>query len=560
MLDADGPIVVEASFAADLLEAPLSIWGKDILGVDDGGSRFLWSPYREGDILCASSNKRETRAATLAQSRTHLLLVRLEDIAVQHPEEMEPILTKKSVKEAGVCKVLSSESTDRGDADMEGRGKGSGRHYLSKKGLDNAADSLSRMVERFDGSRVILLVLPPSPEEYEKDSHRWKAHVAAEERLVENLRHCSGSVHVETSATVMEFIHCNRREYASLGYTRTLDRVAHSPFTLWFYVRLAGFCWRLILRATVTAKWPKKVIALDCDGTLWDGIVGEVGPLSVKFGRASPERLFLQSFMLNFESKRGILLCLCSRNMESDVLNTFRLHQDCPDEWPLSLDKIATTRINWNDKYENLCSIAAELNISLGDFIFVDDSATECLSVSSQDESGGCSGLCVVHIPQSGRSKTAPFLQHHWAFDGPIFAGQVVKGRTRLYRDAKQRRQARESLSRSAFLASLNLSIDIFAPEKHAEMERFSELSARTNKMNVWKNPVTLEQVKEAYCSGTQSVRVVTVSDRFGFHGIVGAMKYHRDFEGYLFIDTFCLSCRSLHLGVEYEMLKHLGL
>ena len=50
----------------------------------------------------------------------------------------------------------------------------------------------------------------------------------------------------------------------------------------------------------------------------------------------------------------------------------------------------------------------------------------------------------------------------------------------------------------------------------------------------------------------------VTVRDRFGDHGLVGAMLFRAE-GGALAVDTFLLSCRVLGRGVEHRMLAHLG-
>ncbi len=66
----------------------------------------------------------------------------------------------------------------------------------------------------------------------------------------------------------------------------------------------------------------KQVVVLDCDNTLWDGIVGEEGPDGV---RIDPPRRALQEFMLN-QVEAGVLLCLCSKNAEKDIDAVFAVN------------------------------------------------------------------------------------------------------------------------------------------------------------------------------------------------------------------------------------------
>src|SRR4029077_20886075 len=67
---------------------------------------------------------------------------------------------------------------------------------------------------------------------------------------------------------------------------------------------------------------PFKVIALDCDDTLWSGICGEDGPRGVTID--APRRAW-QEFMAARRAE-GMLLALCSKNNEEDVAETFRAH------------------------------------------------------------------------------------------------------------------------------------------------------------------------------------------------------------------------------------------
>src|SRR5690606_3306144 len=71
--------------------------------------------------------------------------------------------------------------------------------------------------------------------------------------------------------------------------------------------------------------------------------------------------------------ERGVLVALCSKNNEQDVLEVL-------DNHPWSLLKrthLSAFRINWNDKAANLAGLAKELNLGLDAFVFVDDNPRE---------------------------------------------------------------------------------------------------------------------------------------------------------------------------------------
>ena len=120
---------------------------------------------------------------------------------------------------------------------------------------------------------------------------------------------------------------------------------------------------------------PYKVIALDCDDTLWSGICGEDGPAGVAL---DPPRRALQEFMAARRAE-GMLLALCSKNNEEDVVETFRVHP----EMPLRFEDFAARRINWESKGANLAALAAELDLGLDSFILVDDNPKECVEAQN---------------------------------------------------------------------------------------------------------------------------------------------------------------------------------
>ena len=94
------------------------------------------------------------------------------------------------------------------------------------------------------------------------------------------------------------------------------DRLGRIPYTELYFSALAT---ALVRQAHALFTPPYKVIALDCDNTLWQGICGEDGPQGVVI---DPPRRALQEFMLAQRRSRHAAV-LCSKNNEEDVLDTF---------------------------------------------------------------------------------------------------------------------------------------------------------------------------------------------------------------------------------------------
>src|SRR5262249_59634440 len=80
----------------------------------------------------------------------------------------------------------------------------------------------------------------------------------------------------------------------------------------------------------------------------------------------------LQQEILNL-FHRGVVLALCSKNNAEDVWEVFRQHPDML----LRKEHIAAAQLNWRDKVTNLRQIAADLNLGLESFVFLDDSPFE---------------------------------------------------------------------------------------------------------------------------------------------------------------------------------------
>jgi FkbH-like protein len=314
------------------------------------------------------------------------------------------------------------------------------------------------------------------------------------------------------------------------------NELGHLPYTPLYFVALATAVARKI---HAVATPPYKVVALDCDDTLWSGICGEDGPQGVVI---DPPRLGLQEFMAA-RRRAGVLLALCSKNNEEDVFETFRAHP----EMPLRLEDFAAHRINWQTKSANLASLAEELDLGLDSFILVDDNPKEC----NEAQAGAPE---VLALPLPGQAAEIPaFLAHAWAFD----RGRVTeedRRRPELYAQRAERvRAERAAGSLEEFLASLELKVAI-EPVEPAQVPRVAQLTQRTNQMNA-----TLVRRTEAEIQSLKAeLLAVEVSDRFGSYGLSGAIVF-RCAGDTLVVDTFLLSCRALGRGVEHRMLARLG-
>jgi amino acid adenylation domain-containing protein/FkbH-like protein len=318
------------------------------------------------------------------------------------------------------------------------------------------------------------------------------------------------------------------------------DRVGRVPYTPEFFTALGTM---LARKLNAVTQLPYKVIALDCDHTLWDGICGEDGPEGVRI--EGPHR-YLQEFMIA-QHDAGMLLCLCSKNREQDILDVFDRHSDMV----LTRDHIIARRINWSPKADNLKSLSDELGISLNSFIFVDDDPVECAAVRAI-----CPEVLVLQLPQC-REQIPRFLGHVWAFDH-VHATEEDTKRTALYRQERDRAQSqREAPTFEEFLHSLDLHVDISTVEA-AHLDRVSQLTHRTNQFNMTGRKRSAHDLQLLQESGRHECYLVRMSDRFGDYGLVGLLILGEAGEA-IRVDTFLLSCRALGRKGEHRMLAWLG-
>ncbi len=316
------------------------------------------------------------------------------------------------------------------------------------------------------------------------------------------------------------------------------DQYAHIPYTEEYFAALALALGRLIHAIRVP---PAKVLVLDCDNTLWRGVVGEDGVEGIELTDAF---LKVQEFAVALEGK-GILVCLASKNTEADVLAVFETRRDMR----LKLEHIAAHRVNWLPKPTNIRALAQELNLGLDAFVFIDDNPVECAQVRAELPS-----VITLQLPPDAEVES--FLKNLWVFDKLVSTAED-RERTRMYRE-NAARQALESTATDIadFLESLNIKIEINPPDE-AEWPRVAQLTQRTNQFNFLTGRRTEAELRARAVDG-ESVLRVRVKDRFGDYGLVGVIETHREADS-LSVDNLMLSCRVLGRGVEHAMLRRLG-
>ncbi|HEY6349896.1 MAG TPA: HAD-IIIC family phosphatase [Candidatus Angelobacter sp.] len=317
------------------------------------------------------------------------------------------------------------------------------------------------------------------------------------------------------------------------------DHTANIPYKPPFYAALAT---QIVRQLRVLVSRSCKVLVLDCDNTLWQGLCAEEGAQGVVI---SEGHRALQSFAVQ-QRASGVLICLISKNVPEHVLAVFRENSGMI----LKESDITTHRINWEPKSKNLESMAQELQLGLDSFVFLDDDARECAEVSER-----CPQVLTHRVPQDP-AELPRFVRHLWAFDRETVSDED-RCRTAFYHDAKRRELARlQAPSLAEFLASLELRVEV-KPATPDQILRIAQLSQRTNQFNASGLTFSQYSLQRTRQKGRE-VMAVEVRDRFGEYGMAGAVIYIKDVDS-LTVEAFYLSCRVLGRGVEHRILSELG-
>jgi len=328
-----------------------------------------------------------------------------------------------------------------------------------------------------------------------------------------------------------------------------LNHSSKAPYTLSFYKHYISAVEPVILKNTGKLK---KAIIFDCDNTLWKGIVGEDGfegiEMSSKTAEGSSFRRVQQIAV--FLSKHGVIVGLCSRNNEPDVLEVITKHPDMV----LREEHLVIKKINWDDKATNLRSIASELNIGLDSIIFVDDSSFEINLIKDQIPE-----ITLLQVPASLFEYHDFLLSHVYKYFNLSQTGEDVQ-KTLIYKEQFLRESSRDRHETiHEYLSSLKIVLTIYHDERKL-IPRASQLTQKTNQFNLTTRRYTENQIQNFMESDANHVIVVSVKDVFGDSGVTALAIITTDPQNKsnAVIDTFQMSCRIIGRNIEYSLMDYI--
>lgn len=291
-----------------------------------------------------------------------------------------------------------------------------------------------------------------------------------------------------------------------------------------------------------------KVLVLDCDNTLWGGIIGEDGIKGIILGQDG-----IGSAYVDFQKEivrhanDGVIIVLASKNNDKDVWEVFDQHSGMY----LKRDNVVTSKINWNEKAFNLKEVARELDLGLDSFVFWDDNPLErdkmktllpqVLTVDVPDD--------IVQWPRLLRTINC-FAKFKITEDDRKKSNQY-KSRAKFISDLRGVEDIKN------YLTSLNLSPKTFSIDD-TNISRAEQLCIKTNQFNVRTKRHSATDLQNLKKNNEDFVFLIKLSDQYGDHGIVSLVCLSIIEDNLIFLDTFLMSCRVLGRHLEAWILNEI--
>jgi FkbH-like protein len=335
------------------------------------------------------------------------------------------------------------------------------------------------------------------------------------------------------------------------GSENTFDErmyyLSSNPFTQDFLAVIAD---RILSVINVLKGHVKKCLITDLDNTLWGGTIGDIGFGNIAIGDLGIGKAYsdLQAWIKEL-SLRGIAICVCSKNDEDIAMRPFLSHPDMI----LKLSDIAVFKANWRNKTENITAIKDALNIGYDSMVFIDDNPAERDLVRSV--------LPDVTVPKlpGDAARVLRYLQSLNLFETAGLSDEDAR-RTQMYRQEGERAAAKSGAQDiEDYLTGLAMRCRILPFDQYS-IPRIAQLLQRTNQFNLRTQRYTEKEIEAFAASDDYITMSVSLEDKFGDYGIIGAVILQKKEDDELFIDSFVMSCRVAKRGVEEYLFNSIAL
>jgi FkbH-like protein len=337
-------------------------------------------------------------------------------------------------------------------------------------------------------------------------------------------RHCASGASVARAAEALAG-HFPKAVVAAPDLKALADDMGESFYDerMWAFAKMPWS--KAALEELMKFARPKKIAAIDFDGVLWRGVIGEDGVAGVTMNVDFQRRL-------KALKERGIVLIGLTKNNPCDIALVWKSAR-------MALEEGDFVRIaaGWEEKSVNLAAAARELNLSLDSVVFFDDSPVERAKMRS-----ACPEVCVAPFP---------FADMDAYFPGGGSSREDAS-RTEFYKADLERRKLADALSLERYFAELKIRVrplDLGA----SDAARLAQLSQKTNQFNINPKRYSQSQVLSFLEDKTRKIFAFSAEDKFGDYGTISFVNYKIDGDE-AFCEDFVMSCRAMGRTIEFAI------
>ena len=408
---------------------------------------------------------------------------------------------------------------------------------------DTRANLLEAQVRHLAGKGVVVLCGPTLPLPPVAYVPGWQASSFELE-----LRACVANLGARLSRTKNVRLLGNQRLDELSPLAQRFD--ARSELSTGFPYQLnhASVLAELVVRL-VADDAPKKGLITDLDGTLWQGILGEVGANNVSWDldhRSHFHGSYQQ--LLDSLAGAGVLIGVASKNNPSFVEEVFRRKDII-----LSAASIFPMEVHWGPKSESVARILKAWNISADSVVFVDDTAAELAEVQAAHPE-----LERILFPADDPQKVYGLLQRlRDIFGKPAVTGEdAIRLQSIRATQNFERNPSGPTGSPESFLRQAEAELSVNFSKEPLDPRAF-ELINKTNQFNLNGRRYTASEWQNYVADPSAFLLIVDYSDKYGPLGKIAVVAGRREGET-LLLDTWVMSCRAFGRRIEDACLEEL--
>lgn len=322
--------------------------------------------------------------------------------------------------------------------------------------------------------------------------------------------------------------------------------LSKSLYTIEFYKKYSQFVLPIV--SSILGK-SKKALILDCDNTLWNGILGEDGESGIEMSGTTKKGVYFEEiqYIVKDLINKGIIVGLNSKNNEADVNQVLKNHPN----FVLKSEDIVIKKINWQDKVSNLKEIARDLNIGIDSLVFIDDSEFEINLVNKM-----LPEVLTIKVPKTLHEYPEALRVNLSQFYN-LSETDDDKKRIKSYLIQSIRENEKVQFSNiQEYLESLDLEITIYQDSAKL-VSRLAQLTQKTNQFNLTTKRYLEIEIEDIVNSDRSIAYSINVKDKFGDFGITGLAIVHLS-NHQANIDSLLLSCRVLGRNIELKFLDEI--